>query len=160
MANLEIKPIYSEQDAVAVLKQMAELSVLVENAKEEIEERQKAIKAVEAQMKLVEDELVKYYKDEIEMDDEFDFNCEYGEFKSRTATSWKYDDEKKILAYLRANNPKLVRIKEEIDKNALKKAYEVVDGQLYDKDNDEFIEGVRVAKETTYKITLNTKAVV
>lgn len=160
MANLEIKPIYSEQDAVAVLKQMAELSVLVENAKEEIEERQKAIKAVEAQMKLVEDELVKYYKDEIEMDDEFDFNCEYGEFKSRTATSWKYDDEKKILAYLKANNPKLVRTKEEIDKNALKKAYEVVEGRLYDEDNDEFIEGVRVAKETTYKITLNTKAVV
>lgn len=160
MEKFEIKPIYSEQDAVATLKQMAELSVLVENAKEEIEERNKAIKAVEAQMKLVEAELIKYYKDEIEMDDEFDFNCEYGEFKSRTATSWKYDDEKKILAYLKMNNPKLVRIKEDVDKNALKKAYDVVEGRLYDVDNDEFIDGVRVEKETTYKVTLNTKAVV
>lgn len=160
MANLEIKPIYSENDAVATLKQMAELSILVENAKGEIAQRQEVIKNVEAQIKLVEAELIKYYKDETEMDDEFDFNCEYGEFKSRTASSWKYDDEKKILAYLKMNNPKLVRTKEEIDKNALKKAYEVVDGKLYDVDNDEFIEGLRVERETTYKVTLNTKAVV
>ena len=83
MANLEVKPIYSEQDAIATLKQMAELSVLVENAKDEIAQRQNVIKEVEAQMKLVEAELITYYKDEIEMDDEFDFNCEYGEFKSR-----------------------------------------------------------------------------
>jgi len=160
MANLEVKPIYSEQDAIATLKQMAELSVLVENAKDEITQRQNAIKEVEAQMKLVEAELITYYKDEIEMDDEFDFNCEYGEFKSRTASSWKYDDEKKIIAYLKMNNPKLIRTKEEVDKNALKKTYEVVDGKLYDSDNDEFVDGVRIEKETTFKVTLNTKAVI
>ena len=58
------------------------------------------------------------------------------------------------------NNPKLIRTKEEVDKNALKKTYEVVDGKLYDSDNDEFVDGVRIEKETTFKVTLNTKAVI
>lgn len=160
MVKLEVKPIYSEQDAVAVLKQMAELSVLVDNAKEEIAQKQAIIKEVESQMKAVEKELITYYKDEIEMDDEFEFTCDYGEFKSRTATKYNYKDEKKILAYLRMNNPKLIRTKEEIDKNSLKKTYEVLDGKLYDSENDEFIDGVTVEKETSYSLKVNTKAVV
>lgn len=160
MDKFEVKQIYSEQEAVAVMKNLAEFEVLIQNAKDEIAAKQLQIKEAEAMRKQVEEELIKYYKEEIDMDEEFDFDCDYGSFKSRTAAKWNYEDEKKILGYLRQHNPKLIRTKEEVDKTNLKKKYEVVDGKLYDSENDEFIEGLTITRETTYSLTTNPKAVV
>lgn len=160
MDKFEIKEIYSEQEAVAVMKNLAEFDVLIQNAKDEVAIKQSKIKEAEAMRKEVEDELIKYYKEEIDMDEEFNFECDYGSFKSRTGTKWNYENEKKILAYLRQNNPKLIRTKEEVDKVNLKKQYEVVDGKLYDAENDEFVEGLTITKETTYSLTTNSRAVI
>ncbi len=159
MDKLEIKPIYSEEEAVTAMKNLSEFDLLIENAKLEVKEMQEKIKQAEKMRESVKDNLIEYYKDEIEMDDEFEFNCEYGEFKSRKSTKYNYTNEKSILSYLENNNKKLVRIKKEIDKNGLKKAYEVVDGKLYDADNDEFIEGVEIKKEITYSLNTTPKAV-
>ena len=160
MEKFEVKVIYNEQDAVEAMRKLSEFEVLIQNSKEEVAEKQAQIKEAEKLRESVEAELINYYKDEIDMDEEFDFNCDYGSFKSRTGSKWNYKNENEILDYLNNHNPKLIRIKKEIDKNGLKKQYEVVDGRLYDAENDEFIDGATITKETTYSLTTNPKAVI
>lgn len=160
MEKFEVKIIYSEQEAVETMKKLSEFDVMIQNAKDEVAEKQAQIKEAEKLRKEVEVELINYYKDEIEMDDEFDFDCDYGSFKSRTAPKWNYKNENEILDYLNNHNQKLVRIKKEVDKVGLKKKYEVVDGRLYDAENDEFIDGVTITRETNYTLTTTPKAVI
>ena len=107
-------------------------------------------------LKEIEDEaeklLLEYYKAQLEADPEYKGELNFGKFSKIRQKKWVYEDEKAIIKQLKLLNPKLIRVKEELDKTAFKKAFEVAgDGEVVTEDF-QIIDGVHVEEEISYSV--------
>ena len=93
--------------------------------------------------------ILEYYREQKAEDEKFKMTSPYGKITSRTGKKYRYDD-KILLEYLQNENPEYVRIKEEINKAELKKAYP----NGVDPETGELIAGMDVEIETTIDIKL------
>lgn len=64
-----------------------------------------------------------YYRTNKEQDSKFKLSTPYGKVKSRKYKKWIYEDEEELLAYCNMNEIDAVKVKETLDKTALKKLY-------------------------------------
>lgn len=82
--------------------------------------------------------LLQYYKELKQKDPKAKISTPYGKVTSRKTKKWNYESEEKFLEYLTCNGYKnLVRVKKEIDKNAVKEKYIAKDGVFIDKETGE-----------------------
>lgn len=91
--------------------------------------------------------LTDYYKEQKAVNPKFKLSTPYGSFSQKTLSKWTYD-EPTLLPYLKANAPDCIRIKEELDKTAIKAKY----ANGIDAETGEVIEGISITEETTYSI--------
>jgi len=141
----------SEQQAVNLLSILSEIDKYEKQMKE-------AHKLVKEKYKEVEKKLQVYYETQLALDEDYKLDCDFGKMSKSNRTKWKYEDEKSIINQLETLAPELIRIKREIDKNALKKRVEVTDDGtvLMETDNGiEIIDGVIAPKEES--ISIKTK---
>ena len=150
----------NEQEAIEVMKLLSNLDVIILNSEEELKSMKEKLEQGKKLRELAEYNLINYTKIQQELDNDYKLNTEYGNVSQRKTNSWIYKDEKRLVAQLKYINPKLVRIKEEIDKVAFKKAYDVVDGQIYNPITDEYFDGVEVEEKISYSVNTKSKEVV
>jgi hypothetical protein len=91
--------------------------------------------------------LTDYYMEQKSVNPKFKLSTPYGSFVSKTLNKWTYD-EQILMPYLKANAPDCIRIKEELDKTAIKAKY----ANGIDAETGEVIEGITITEETTYSI--------
>lgn len=90
--------------------------------------------------------LEEYYKSQKQVDSKFKINTPYGIVSSRKQPDkWEYNEEETIK-WLKANNPSLVRTKEEINKTDLKKVLLVTNGVAVS-EAGEIIPGINVTPQ-------------
>lgn len=85
-------------------------------------------------------------------DPKFKFSSPYGKISTRRSKKWTYNDDALIDEY---KDTDLVKKMLKLDKNALKKRIEVVDGKVIDTETGQLVEGVSV--EEKQKITIKTE---
>lgn len=62
-----------------------------------------------------------YYRENKEKDKKFKLSTPYGSMGMRKSKKWHYQDEWKLIKYLKeSNNSELIRVKEELDKAKIK----------------------------------------
>lgn len=144
----------TEKDVELLLKQMAGVDDIIENTEKDLKSKKKILDSIKKKRDKAEEMILAYYLNQKELDEEYELNPEFAKVTSTTRDKWDYTDEQKIINQLKQINPKLVRVKEELDKNKFKATYEVVNGQVYDEDNDDFIDGVEVKRNTTYSVKI------
>lgn len=65
-----------------------------------------------------------YYKENKEKDKKFKASTPYGSISLRKSKKWHYQDEEKLINYLKdSNNSELIRVKEELDKVKIKSVF-------------------------------------
>lgn len=84
-------------------------------------------------------------------DPKFKFSSPYGKISTRKSKKWTYNDDALIDEY---KDTDLVKKTLKLDKNALKKRIEFVDGRAIDTETGQLVEGVSVEEEQ--KITIKT----
>lgn len=90
--------------------------------------------------------LAEYYKTQKQVDPKFKVSTPYGKVSSRKLPDkWEYD-ETVTIPWLKANNPSLIRIKEEVNKEDLKKVV-IVNGKDVVTEDGEIIPGITVEKQ-------------
>lgn len=72
----------------------------------------------------------------------------YGKVSSRKSTKWNYTNEESLFQYLKENNADLIRVKEEINKTELKKAYK----EGVNTKTGELLPGVEISEEESISI--------
>lgn len=95
--------------------------------------------------------LTEYYVEERAKDKKFKLNTPYGKVSSRKSKKWIYESEEQLLKYCKDNKIPAVRVKEELDKTALKKLFK--DG--VDKESGEILPFVRI--DETESITVKAE---
>jgi phage host-nuclease inhibitor protein Gam len=141
----------SEQQAIELLSILSE----IKEYEKQIKDAQKLVKE---KYKDVEKKLQVYYESQLALDEDYKLDCDFGKLSKSNRTKWKYEDEKSIINQLETLAPELIRVKREIDKNALKKRVEVTDDGtvLMETDNGiEIIDSVIAPKEES--ISIKTK---
>lgn len=91
--------------------------------------------------------LIAFYQEERANNPKAKVSTQYGAVKSRTAKKWNYD-EQSVIDWAKANGKPFVRVKESLDKTALKKAFPVG----VDAETGEVIPGIEIEEQTTYKV--------
>ncbi|NLY46827.1 MAG: hypothetical protein GX053_12700 [Tissierella sp.] len=96
--------------------------------------------------------LEEYYREQRKVDAKFKLSTPYGKITSRKQQpKWNYEEDR-LLKWLKANDLELIRTKEEVDKNELKKKYQVVSGNVVT-ENGEIVEGITIEeREATVKV--------
>ena len=134
---------------LAVLeKQQSEIDALAQKEIERIQNwQQSEKKKIDFSKQFFECLLEEYFRSEREKNPKFKLSTPYGKVSSRKQQpKWTYDDEK-LLNYLESAGLKdFIRIKKEVDKAALKKAVEVVNGQAVTEDG-EIIDGITIEEQ-------------
>lgn len=92
-----------------------------------------------------------YFVEERAKDNKFKLSTPYGKVSTRKASKWIYEDEEGLKQYVKANDIDAIRIKEELDKESLKKICK--DG--VNQDTGEILPGVRI--EETESITVKAE---
>lgn len=85
-------------------------------------------------------------------DPKFKFSSPYGKISTRKSKKWTYNDDTLIDEY---KDTDLVKKTLKLDKNALKKRINFVDGIAIDTETGQLVEGVSVEEER--KITIKTE---
>lgn len=130
----------NDEDATMLLATMSQLKGIkkkIDDSKEEYIKLEKEIETV----------LKDYLKDSYEREEGYSLKTDFGNLSSKKASEkWVYTDEEALINQLKMIDPSLIRIKEEINKVALKKACEVdpVEGMIMHKDSMEDLDGVKV----------------
>ena len=88
-----------------------------------------------------------YYVKERAKDKKFKLSTPYGKVTARKTKKWTYDDEV-VKAYVKEENLPFIRIKEELDKAAIKKAFK--DG--VNTETGEYIPGIRIEEVESISI--------
>ncbi|KEI15787.1 host-nuclease inhibitor Gam family protein [Clostridium haemolyticum] len=90
-----------------------------------------------------------YFSQEREKNQKFKLSTPYGKVSTRKSKKWIYEDEEKIKNWIKDNGyDELIRIKEELDKTALKKAFK----EGIDKSTGEIVPGIEIRTEETVSI--------
>ena len=138
-----------EKEAIELLKTLKENEV----RESELKEEQKIFKATN---KKIEDDLIKFFKEQLKEDEKYKLNSDYGNITKKNLKKWVYSNEEELKVFLAENMPELLRVKEtiDIDKDSFKKMVEVAEGGEILLD-DEIIDYVRV--EDTQSISIKIK---
>jgi len=138
-----------EKEAIELLKTLKENEI----RESEIKEEQKILKATN---KKIEDDLIKFFKEQLKEDEKYKLNSDYGNITKKNLKKWVYSNEEELKVFLAENMPELLRVKEtiDIDKDSFKKMVEVAEGGEILLD-DEIIDYVRV--EDTQSISIKIK---
>lgn len=114
--------------------------------------KEQELKQYENDRQYFEGALTEYYMEEKAKDKKFKLSTPYGKVTSRKSKKWTYTDEEALVKYLKDNDrAELVRVKEELDKAEIKKAFK--DG--VDKETGEVLPFVNI--EETESITVKAE---
>lgn len=105
------------------------------------------VKSLESDKAYFEGLLNEYYVKERAKDKKFKLSTPYGKVTARKTKKWTYDDEV-VKAYVKAEELPFIRIKEELDKVAIKKAFK--DG--VNTETGEYIPGIRIEEVESISI--------
>lgn len=142
--------IFDDDDAKNALQIMAHLKDY-ENAIKD------AQKKVSGKYKELESLLKDYYEQQTKDGTKYKIDCEYGTVSKTKSATWEYKNEDSIVNQLEVLAPELIRVKKEIDKNALKKQCEVTDdGEVLL--NDELIDNLTVFKEDKIAVKIKNNS--
>lgn len=113
----------------------------------------KELTTIEGSMEYFEGLLQKFYEEQREADPKFKLSTPYGKVSSRKSKKWNYDDEK-VLAYLHeSERDDLVRVKRELDKANIKKAFKVApNGVVVNPDTGEVVTGITVEETESVSV--------
>lgn len=105
----------------------------------------KELKALISSTDYFECLLEDYYREELKSNPKAKISTPYGTVsKRKQQDSWNYENDK-IIDWLKKNDKKLIRVKEEINKAEIKKKYKVVDNVVVN-ENGEIVEGIEIIK--------------
>lgn len=107
------------------------------------------LKKIESSIKFFEMLLEEYHRSRIVQNPkEKTITTPYGKMQiKKVPPKWNYD-ENKLLEWLKKNKPHLIRIKEEPNKQELKKVLKVDNLVAIDPDTGEVVEGITIEPET------------
>lgn len=105
------------------------------------------VESLESDKAYFEGLLNEYYVKERAKDKKFKLSTPYGKVTARKTKKWTYDDEV-VKAYVKAEELPFIRIKEELDKVAIKKAFK--DG--VNTETGEYIPGIRIEEVESISI--------
>lgn len=152
--GFEIKNLDSAIWAFKQLKRLEDKKAEIQSAAaNEIDQiktwEQKEVKYLEDDVSFFKVNLEKYYKEQRDLDKKFRLTSPYGQVSSRKTKTYIYDDDI-VIDYLKENDCKALRVKEEIDKTEFKRIYK--DG--INTETGEVIPGVEI--QTVENITIKT----
>lgn len=111
------------------------------------------VKKFEGKKEYYENRVTTYYLTEKNKNEKFKLSTPYGKVTTRKTSKWVYADETSIKNQLRALGLNdLVRVKEEINKNELKKIYIAVDGKAINTATGEVLENLTIEEVETISI--------
>lgn len=129
----------------------AKVTELKEVAQEEInrinEWLSKEVKSLEDDKAYFEGLLTAYYMNEKANDKKFKLSTPYGKVSCRKVKKWSYDEEA-VKEYLKSENLPFLKVKEEVDKAELKKAFK--DG--LNTESGEYIPGIVIEEVESISI--------
>lgn len=141
-----------------------EIKQLAQQEKARIEEWEKGeLKVLEDNKEFFQGLLTEYYVIEKEKNPEFKLTTPYGKVSSRKQQpKWNYEEEK-LIPYLENYDPKLIRVKKEVNKADFKEVVKnkkgfmlLKDGTIISNETGELIQGVTVEERPD---TINVKVV-
>lgn len=136
----------------AIERKRSEIKELADKEIQRIKEwQEQEEKGLNNSKEFFEGLLTEYFIRQKEVDPKFKISTPYGKVSSRKQQpKWNYDD-KKLIPYLENYNPKLIRIKKEVNKVDFKKAVKnkegfivTEDGNVISNETGELIEGVTI----------------
>lgn len=132
----------------ALKKQEEEINELAQKEIDRIKVwQEKELAGIERSKQFFESLLAEYLMNERQNNPKFKISTPYGKVSTRKQQpKWEYDEEKAIKSLKEAGHVDLIRIKEYLDKTAIKKAVTVVGGQVVD-ENGVIIEGIKVIEQ-------------
>lgn len=103
----------------------------------------------------LETKLMNYLEERRVDDPKFRIKTLTGTVGTRTTTSWNYDNDK-VLAFLKANEmTNLIRVKEELDKKAIKDAFTISESGRYAIDEyGQVVDGITLEEKTSLSIRM------
>lgn len=106
------------------------------------------IKPLEDKKAYYEGEILRYYSEQRAINPKVKVTTPYGKVAVRKSTKWIYEDEQEIMDYCNMNEIDCIRVKEELDKTALKKLFK--DG--VNQKTGEVIPGIRIEEVETISL--------
>ena len=93
-----------------------------------------------------------YYLENKKLDKKFKLSTPYGSVGMRKSKKWHYQDEEKLINYLKdSNNSELIRVKEELDKAKIKSVFK--DG--INPETGEILPCIHIEEVETISIKIN-----
>ena len=93
-----------------------------------------------------------YYRENKKIDKKFKLSTPYGSMGMRKSKKWHYQDEEKLINYLKdSNNSELIRVKEELDKAKIKSVFK--DGINHE--TGEILPCIHIEEVETISIKIN-----
>ncbi|AOR24324.1 host-nuclease inhibitor Gam family protein [Clostridium taeniosporum] len=133
----------------AIENKKAEIKAIADEEKARIDSwEQQEIKQYEADKEYFEGLLSSYYVDEKAKDKKFKLSTPYGKVNSRKSKKWIYEDEETLKSYIKENEIEAIKVKEELNKTALKKICK--DG--VNTETGEILPGVRIEETETITV--------
>lgn len=129
-----------------------EIALLEAKIKQNKDWIKKETEEFESSKTFFESLLIEYYKGEKAVNKKFKLSTPYGSLTARKTKKWYYDNEEEIKEYFKENDPELVKIKTEIDKNELKKRYP----EGINLNTGEIIPSIRIEEEENFTIKINS----
>lgn len=161
MEQDEKLPVFDLEDATSYMAKVVFLDEKIEEvekvAKRYIEKinswKESQSKELKGKKEFFEQRLIEYYSVEKDKNPKFKLSTPFGEVGQRKTAKWVYGDDGKVVRQLKAlGHDELVRVKEEIDKNALKQKFKVDEGRVIDSETGEVLEEVHVVENVTYSV--------
>ncbi|NFE84074.1 hypothetical protein FDB42_12445 [Clostridium botulinum] len=109
------------------------------------------LKQYEYSKQSLEGLLTSYYIREKSKDKRFKLSTPYGKVSRRKCNKWIYEDEEALKKYLKENDIEAIKIKEEIDKNMIKRLFK----NGVNEETGEFLHGIRI--EETENISVKAE---
>ncbi|AIY78581.1 hypothetical protein FDA33_17415 [Clostridium botulinum] len=110
--------------------------------------KQEQLKQYDNDSEFFEGCISSYFVEERAKDKKFKLSTPYGKVSSRKSKKWLYEDEAALKEYVKENEIEAIRVKEELDKTALKKICK--DG--VNTETGEILPGVRIEETETITV--------
>ncbi|RXM53937.1 hypothetical protein DP134_14065 [Clostridium tetani] len=133
----------------ALKEEVKETNLLADKEIERIENwREKEIKTSIDNIQYFEGILTEYYMKLRSEDPKAKLNTPYGKVTSRKNKKYNWINEEGLIKYLKENNKKLIRVREEINKIEFKKVYK----NGVNEETGEVIPGIEIKEEETISV--------
>jgi len=117
--------------------------------------KDRELKSIEGDMAYFQSILESFYREQREADPKFKLSTPWGKVSSRKTKKWIYDDER-VMAYIEENElDGLMRVKKELDKATIKKAFKVADnGAVVAPETGEVVDGIAIEEVESISVTV------